>query len=87
MAGTTDRVSGSASYDNLIAALATARLSVQMSQRGLSSKLGKAPTFVSKIERGERMLGIVELFQVCGALGVDALTLLNDTFGKVKADG
>jgi transcriptional regulator with XRE-family HTH domain len=82
MSGTSDRASGGPSYDMVIAALVEARQSRRISQRELSRKLGKPPTFVSKIERGERQLGLVELFDVCAALGIDALPLLKDAFAR-----
>lgn len=85
MAGTTDRASGRPAYDNLIAKLIEARVYFKISQRDLSRRLGKPHTFVSKIEGGERQLGLVELFDICAALGVDALPLLKEAFGGSKA--
>ena len=41
-----------------------------MTQIGLAEKLEKPQSFVSKIESGERLLDILELKEVCDALGV-----------------
>ena len=85
MVGSTDATSGMSAYDKLIASLIVVRRRANLSQRSLSRKVRQAPTFISKIERGERQLGIVELFDICAALEVDALPLLKEAFGGSKA--
>lgn len=41
-------------------------------QTMLAEKVGNTQTFVSKVERGERRLDVVEFTEWCDALGFDA---------------
>jgi transcriptional regulator with XRE-family HTH domain len=41
-------------------------------QMALAEKIGNTQTFVSKVERGERRLDVVEFAEWCDALGFDA---------------
>jgi transcriptional regulator with XRE-family HTH domain len=42
-----------------------------MTQADLASKIGRAQTFVSKVELGERRIDVIELFQMLAAMRVD----------------
>lgn len=46
------------------------RLDANLRQGQIAKKLGVPQSFVSKYENGERMLDIVELSEVCDALGI-----------------
>lgn len=46
------------------------RLEAKLTQAEVSARLGKQANFVSKCERGERLLDIVELDYLCAAMGV-----------------
>jgi transcriptional regulator with XRE-family HTH domain len=50
--------------------LAQLRESQGVRQTELSGKLGKPQSFVSKYENGERRLDVLELREVCLALGI-----------------
>ncbi len=63
-------------YRFLRDSLAEARKSQGLSQDALAEKLGRLQTFVSKYERGERRLDVVELLDVAEALGLDAAKLI-----------
>ena len=67
-----------ADYPMLLAALKAARARAGMSQVDLAERLGNAQTFVSKCERGERRLDVVEVVEICEALGVPPLELIAD---------
>lgn len=57
------------------------RLASGLRQEEVAVHLGKPQSFVSKYESGERRLDLLELRQVCGALGVtlpDFVTRLED---------
>lgn len=56
--------------------LTEARKSQGLSQEALAEKLGRLQTFVSKYERGERRLDVVELLDVTEALQLDASKLI-----------
>ena len=51
--------------------LLEARKSAELTQEQLAKRLGKPQSFVSKYERGERRLDVIELLQVCKQVGVD----------------
>jgi transcriptional regulator with XRE-family HTH domain len=63
-------------YQRLLELLVDARKSRRLSQTALAEKLGRLQTFVSKYERGERRLDVVEFLDVARALGIDPLKLL-----------
>jgi transcriptional regulator with XRE-family HTH domain len=65
-------------YQLLLAVLKTARKRVGVSQVELASRLGNTQTFVSKCERGERRIDVVELVEFAEALGVEPLGLLSE---------
>jgi len=58
-------------YKLLLSLLASTRQEKGLSQRALSEKLKKAPTYVSKYERGERRLDVVEFLAIVKALDAD----------------
>ncbi|HCO27019.1 MAG TPA: transcriptional regulator [Gimesia maris] len=51
-------------------------------QDDVAERLGRPQSFVSKYESGERRLDILELYDVCGALGVT----LNNFVEKLQAN-
>jgi transcriptional regulator with XRE-family HTH domain len=48
----------------------------ELSQRALSKKLKKAPTYVSKYERGERRLDIIEFLDIVKVLKADPYEII-----------
>jgi transcriptional regulator with XRE-family HTH domain len=50
--------------------LRQARLAAGLRQEDLAEYLGRPQSFVSKYERGERRLDLVELRQICQAVGI-----------------
>ena len=63
-------------YDRFRLLLVEARKSSGLTQVQLADKLFKPQSFVSKYERGERRLDVVEFFDVAAALGIDAFEFL-----------
>jgi transcriptional regulator with XRE-family HTH domain len=57
--------------------LRQARLDAELSQVELAKKLRRPQSFVSKYERGERRLDLVELREICQALGISLIKLTN----------
>lgn len=58
-------------YDLLLRMLRSAREEAGVSQRQLSKLLGRASSYVSKIENGTRRLDVLELFHLLTSLGLD----------------
>jgi transcriptional regulator with XRE-family HTH domain len=63
-------------YSGLREALADARRSKGITQTDLSDRLAKPQSYVSKFERGERRIDLIEVFEIAEALEVDALALI-----------
>lgn len=63
-------------YRALLRALVAARDDLGITQQQLADRLSKQQSFVSKYERGERRLDVVEFLGITRALGVDACELL-----------
>jgi transcriptional regulator with XRE-family HTH domain len=56
--------------------LVQARKDAGLTQSQLAIKLGRPQSFVSKFERGERRLDVIEFLDITHAIGVDAPRLL-----------
>jgi len=56
--------------------LIDARKAAGLSQTELAERLGRVQTFVSKYERGERRLDLVEFIDVTTALKLDAVKVI-----------
>ena len=68
------------SYKRFRELLVAARKRVDLTQAELSSRLKRPQSFVSKYERGERRLDVVEFGEVARALGIDSLRLLGKLY-------
>lgn len=63
-------------YRQLLELLVAARKTAGMTQQQLASKLGRPQSFVSKFEKGERRLDVVEFVRISRMLGADPFTSL-----------
>lgn len=63
-------------YQTLLRLLRAARQHAGLTQVQLGERLGQAQAIISKCERGERRLDVVELRAYCIALGISHLRLL-----------
>jgi transcriptional regulator with XRE-family HTH domain len=57
-------------YKVLLEMLRTARKSSNITQEELGQRIKQTQSFVSKYERGERRLDVVEVRAICYALGI-----------------
>ncbi len=64
--------------------LIEARTKASLTQAQLSLRLKKPQSFVSKYERGERRLDVIELREVAEALGVDPLRFLQKFYREIS---
>ena len=58
--------------------LINARKSANLTQTQLSTRLNKPHSYVSKYERGERRLDVVEFLEVSNALNIDPIALIEE---------
>ena len=73
----------STSYKSAIEALVKARHLSGKTQREIASIIGKPPSFVAKVENGERRLDFVEFIVLARALDQDPATLLGNIAGDL----
>jgi transcriptional regulator with XRE-family HTH domain len=64
--------------------LVEARKNADLTQAELSSRLNRPQSFVSKYERGERRLDVVEFGEVAHALGVDPIQFLARLYREIS---
>jgi transcriptional regulator with XRE-family HTH domain len=77
-----DKWVSSREYAQFLRALCKARKRAGVTQAEVATRIGQTQSFVSKCERGERRIDIVELRHFCRALGislVDFVKRLNET--------
>jgi transcriptional regulator with XRE-family HTH domain len=68
----------STDYDRFRSLLVSARKERGLTQVELAQRLNRPQSFVSKYERGERRLDLVEFLQVARALNIDAADFVKD---------
>lgn len=64
--------------------LVEARTASGLTQQQLSTKLKRPQSFVSKYERGERRLDVLEFREVAAALGVDPIRFLKRLYEETE---
>lgn len=64
-------------YSLFLELLKVTREERNLSQTEIAEKLGRTQSFVSKVERGERRLDVVELRAFCKAIGVPFTTFVS----------
>lgn len=64
--------------------LLEAREHARVTQVELASRLGKPQSYVSKYERGERRLDMIEFIDVARALGIDPLTMVSELRNRIS---
>ena len=63
-------------YKSFLRLLRETRQQAGMSQQDLANKLGQTQSFVSKCERGERRIDVVELRHFCRAMKIPVSTFI-----------
>jgi transcriptional regulator with XRE-family HTH domain len=60
-------------YASMLVNLIAIRRARGLSQVELAARLGKEQPFISRIERGERRIDVIEFYAIALALGVDPI--------------
>jgi ribosome-binding protein aMBF1 (putative translation factor) len=71
-------------YKRLRELLVAARHDTGLTQVELSFRLKRPQSFVSKYERGERRLDVIEFGEVARALGIDPMRILDKFYGEIS---
>ena len=69
-------------YEQFRGLLVEARKKAALSQAQLAGKLSRPQSFVSKYERGERRLDVVEFELVADALGIEPIRFLKKLYDR-----
>ena len=69
-------------YEQFRLLLVEARKKAALSQAQLADKLSRPQSFVSKYERGERRLDVVEFEVVADALGIEPIRFLRKLYDR-----
>lgn len=69
-------------YQLLVSMLRETRERDGVPQTELATRLGTTQTFISKVERGERRLDVVELIEVFEALGIKPDAWISDYLAR-----
>lgn len=64
--------------------LIESRKAGNLTQAGLAARLGKPQSFVSKYERGERRLDVIEFGEVARALNIDPQHILSKFYKEIS---
>ena len=72
-------------YQALLKSLIDSRKAKELSQADLAEILGHVQTFVSKYERGERRLDLVEFIDVAKALEIDVVKVIRKLMATDEA--
>lgn len=71
-------------YQALLNLLRELRDRAAMTQAELAKSLGNTQTFISKVERGERRIDVVEFTEICEALGFEPTSAFQE-FLRLRA--
>ena len=70
----------------LLVLLRGIRVDAGLTQSELASRLSRDQTFVSKYESGERRLDVLELREVCQAIGTDFVTFIRKLDKELRSE-
>jgi transcriptional regulator with XRE-family HTH domain len=74
-------------YNILIDCLRSARRAARLTQVELGERLGTDQSYISKYERGERRLDVVEVRAICAVFGIPLADFVRDFEERLKSKG
>ena len=72
-------------YEALLERLVSARRVARLTQYELATRISRPQSFVSKYERGERRLDVLEFVRVCQVLSVDPASIIREVESRLLA--
>lgn len=72
-------------YQTFLSVLRDVRLGRGVTQTELAERLGQSQAYVSKSERGDRRIDVIELWRICQELGVPFATFNSRLEGALEA--
>ncbi|OAI93247.1 helix-turn-helix domain-containing protein [Pseudomonas putida] len=75
-----------AAYQRFLLLLVKARKEAGLTQQELSERLGRPQSYVSKFERGERRLDVIEFLEIARSLGGDPHKMLEEIVFVMPTD-
>lgn len=87
MAQTRPKTIHDTAYQVLLDCLRTARQAADITQVDLAAKLGTDQSYVSKYERGERRLDVIEVRAICRALRIDFCEFITSFDERLEKSG
>ena len=79
-----DKSIGSTDQERLQELLRQIRLEAGLRQVDLAERLGQPQSFVSKYESGERLLDLLEIRQICKAVGISLEKFIRRFEGSLR---
>lgn len=74
-------------YQLFLDALGKARRDAGLTQTELADRIGNRQVFISKLERGDRRMDVVDLFEYCEAAEIDFLPFVKSLKATFDAEG
>ena len=74
-------------YQQFLRQLIAARKAAGFTQEVLAARLEKKQSFISKYERGERRLDVVEFLGIAKAIGIDPIVFIRDFMKSSLKEG
>lgn len=74
-------------YESFLESLISARKAAGITQQDLALRLRKPQSFVSKYERRERRLDVVEFVTICRVIGVDPCRIIREIERRLGSHG
>jgi transcriptional regulator with XRE-family HTH domain len=71
-------------YEAFLKALVSARRAAGLTQQQLAARLGKPQSFVSKYERRDRRLDLVEFVTIATILGIDPTAIVREMAARIS---
>ena len=70
-------------YEAFLRRLVSARREAGLTQQELANRIDRPQSFVSKYERRERRLDVLEFIRVCRELDVDTCSIIREVEGRL----